>query len=66
MLAQQGAIHLGGVAHRLDVETLLAEIALEQVAQAEVVVDDENAKAFPWANPSASLVGRLAGPWGGK
>ena len=32
---------------------------------AAVVVDDENAKAFFFhgANPSASLAGRLAGPW---
>jgi hypothetical protein len=35
-------LSIWGVIHHLDVEALLAEIALEQVAQAKVVIDDEN------------------------
>ena len=46
MLAGQRAIHRACIGHRLDPETLLLQIALEEVAKSGVVIDDEDAVAF--------------------
>ena len=41
-LAHPELVHCGRVFRDVDIETLLAEIAAQQIAQARVVVDDEN------------------------
>jgi hypothetical protein len=41
-LALQRAIHALGIRHGLDREPLVGEVALEQLAQAQVVIDDKN------------------------
>ena len=42
ILAFQGAIHALRVGYRLDRESLLGKVALQQLAQSQVVVDDQN------------------------
>ena len=42
-LARELLVHRGGVGHRLDLVAFAAEVAHQQVAQALVVVDDQDA-----------------------
>jgi hypothetical protein len=42
MLAQHGLVHRFAAVDGLDCEALFDEVALEQLAQAQIVVDDEN------------------------
>ena len=46
MFPTPGFVHLLGVRHSLDFETLFAEIAGQQVAQTGVVIDDQDVLMF--------------------
>ena len=46
MLPKGALVHLGCIIDHLDIESLLAEVAPEQFAKAQVVIDDEEFDSF--------------------